>query len=182
MEGSPKRRGFWLAILLAGWLFPVPAQDQNEDAPPAPCEREAAYAQFDFWVGEWDVYDPEGKHVGRNRIEKQHRSCLLLENWTGDSGGKGTSINFYHPGDGEWHQIWVDGQGRIIEAAAKFTDGAMRFEGEMTRSNGTRLDYRMTFTPDEEGRVRQLIELLSPEGEGWQLWFDGTYVRHEGAN
>jgi len=181
MGRGPKLCGFWVVMLAAGWLFPVAGQDQTEDAPPAPCERDAAYSQFDFWVGEWDVYDPEGKRVGQNRIEKQHRSCLMLESWTGAAGGKGTSINFYHPSDGKWHQIWVDGQGRIIEAAATFTDGAMRFEGEMTRANGTQIGYRMSFSPDAEGRVRQLIE-VSAEGEGWQVWFDGTYVRREGTD
>jgi len=39
----------------------------------------------------------------------------------------------------------------------------------------------MSFTPDEQGRVRQLIE-VAPEDGAWQIWFDGTYVRDGSAD
>jgi hypothetical protein len=149
-----------------------------QETPPKGCAAET-YRQFDFWVGEWDVLDPEDKHVGRNRIENTLSGCLLVEHWTGDRGGSGKSINYYDPAEKSWHQYWVDDQGRVIAVEGEFRDGAMRLEGHLTRADGTRLPYRMTFTPREDGTVRQFIEVRPPD-KAWTVWFDGTYVRKDG--
>jgi hypothetical protein len=52
----------------------------------------------------------------------------------------------------------------------------MRFEGEHVKLDGTRTLQRATFTPGEEGTVRQFIEASSDGGETWNVYFDGTYV------
>jgi hypothetical protein len=65
---------------------------------------DAPERQLDFWVGEWDVYDPDGKHVHRSRIESTTGGRVILENWSGDGGLVGSSMNFYDAEDGRWHQ------------------------------------------------------------------------------
>ena len=82
------------ALLIA--LAPSPATAQS--APPATCAEGGRYADFDFWVGEWDVFIPNGRQAGTNRIEKVEQGCLLVEHWTGAGGSTGTSVNFYDPG------------------------------------------------------------------------------------
>lgn len=37
--------------------------------------------QFDFWVGEWNVFDTLGNYVGKNNVLKQYDNCLIQENW-----------------------------------------------------------------------------------------------------
>ena len=32
-----------------------------------PCKARPEYRQFDFWVGEWDVQNPQGQTAGTNR-------------------------------------------------------------------------------------------------------------------
>ena len=39
---------------------------------PQPCST-AEHRQFDFWVGDWVVHNPQGQQVGTNRIEKIER-------------------------------------------------------------------------------------------------------------
>jgi hypothetical protein len=156
-------------------LGPQAVSAQTTD-PEAPCE-EAAYRQFDFWVGAWDVFTPDGRQAGSNRIEKLLNGCLLLEHWTSARGGQGRSINYYDPSGQKWIQTWVDGQGGIITAEGAFEAGVMRLEGGHRYPDGRRELFRMAFTPQPDGSVRQFIEQSKDGGESWYVWFDGTYVR-----
>ena len=40
--------------------------------------------QFDFWLGEWEVCDPDGKVVGHNSIAPLYDGCALREEWRGE--------------------------------------------------------------------------------------------------
>jgi hypothetical protein len=145
-----------------------------------PCSHQPQYRQFDFWVGTWDVFNPQGQKAGTNRIEKSLDGCLVTENWSSAGGDHGSSMNYYDPQLGKWVQVWVDGGGGIIQVSGEFREGAMRFEGRHTLSNGTTKRYRMTFTPKKDGIVRQFIEESVNDGKTWYVWFDGTYVKQAG--
>ncbi len=166
------------AVTLVAALAPARAGAQ-EPPPARPCEADSVYRQFDFWVGEWDVFTPQDRKAGINRIEKLLGGCLLLENWTGASGSEGKSINYYDPIRKRWVQTWVDGQGGIISVEGAFEAGAMRFEGQHFYPDGRREPFRMTFTPQQDGSVRQFIEQSRDGGDSWYVWFDGRYVRRE---
>ena len=60
-----------------------------------PCGT-APYRQFDFWMGDWDVFAPEGKPaVGHSAVTLEQAGCLLVEHWIGVGGSTGTSFNYY---------------------------------------------------------------------------------------
>ncbi len=143
----------------------------------APCEHLPVYGQFDFWVGEWDVFTPNGRQAGTNRIEKVTSGCILLEHWSGAGGGSGKSINFYDPGRKKWVQEWVDASAGVILTAGELKDGSMVLEGEHIYRNGRKELYRGTWTPQPDGTVRQLLEQSRDGGQTWYVWFDGKYVR-----
>lgn len=149
----------------------------------APCEHLPEYRQFDFWIGEWEVFNPRGQKVGENRIEKHDNGCVLWENWTAaGGGGTGHSINYYDHAKGTYVQLWVSSSAGIILADGAFKDGAMRLTGERLLRNGTRQLYRGTWTPNEDGSVRQFLELSGDGGKTWNVWFDGKYVRKQEAS
>ena len=62
-----------------------------------------------------------------------------------------------------------------VVARAEDDHTAMRFEGEHRYPDGRRAPYRMTFTPNEDGTVRQLIEESADGGETFAVGFDGLY-------
>ena len=141
-----------------------------------PCS-DARHAEFDFWVGSWDVFLPGGRKAGTNRIEKILDGCVLVENWEGSLGGAGKSVNFVDPRSGKWRQVWNDSSGGVVEYAGELRDGAMRLEGEAAKRDGTVARGRVTFTPNPDGTVRQLIERSVDGGATWTVAFDGRYVK-----
>src|SRR5712692_8138415 len=44
------------------------------------------YRQLDFWVGEWEVRGPLGRHLGDSRVQQILRDCVVFENWSGADG------------------------------------------------------------------------------------------------
>jgi hypothetical protein len=39
------------------------------------------FHQFDFWLGEWEVFNKQGIKVGENEIIRLQEGCVLQENW-----------------------------------------------------------------------------------------------------
>ncbi|HJU83908.1 MAG TPA: hypothetical protein VJ600_06835 [Holophagaceae bacterium] len=165
-------RPFTAALVLASSLA---AQNPPR---PAPCAS-PEHHQFDFWLGEWEVRDPEGHLAGRNRIESI--ACGLQEHWSDLKGGTGTSLNAYNAATKRWHQTWVGGGGGVILLDGGLVDGRMVLEGRNATAKGPVLD-RITWSPegrDAQGRdrVRQLWEQSRDEGRTWTVAFDGRYTR-----
>ena len=54
-----------------------------------PCEKDSVYNQFDFWVGEWKVYDKNGQLAGTSKITEILDNCVILEEWTSSGSQQG---------------------------------------------------------------------------------------------
>lgn len=141
-----------------------------------PCIYSAEARQFDFWVGDWEVFNLAGQKAGTNSVQLFSDGCGLLENWTNTTGGDGKSINFYDAGTQKWYQSWIGTGGSALRYAGNFKDGAMRFEGE-TIANGKKTLQKLTFTKIDENTVRQLFEASNDDGKTWIITFDLKYVR-----
>ncbi len=141
-----------------------------------PCIYSAEARQFDFWVGDWDVFNPQGQKAGTNSVQLFSDGCGLLENWTGSLGGDGKSINFYDAGTGKWYQSWIGTGGGALRYAGNFREGAMRFEGEII-ANGAKTLQKLTFTKIDDNTVRQLFEASTDAGKTWTVTYDLKYVR-----
>ena len=147
------------------------------NAGPAGCEG-GAYQAFDFWLGRWEVRTADGTLAGHNEIIREHAGCLLVEHWQSATGGAGSSLNFYNPVDDRWRQVWVS-PGSNIDIGGGLRDGSMVLEGFITYLEAAeRYPFRGTWTPLDDGRVRQFFE-ESRESGVWKPWFDGFYSRSE---
>ncbi|WP_300531461.1 hypothetical protein [Maricaulis sp.] len=144
-----------------------------------PCASDA-HDDFDFWVGHWNVYAPDGgPYQGENRIEKTQGGCLITEHWTGASGSTGESMNYLDPFSGQWRQIWVSA-GSIIDYSGGLDEsGAMVLNGEIhSPASGVRSAFRGTWTERADGSVRQQFEIEGADDQ-WGVWFTGIYVRQD---
>lgn len=141
-----------------------------------PCSVQPLNRQFDFWVGEWNVENPQGQPAGTSSVQLILGDCVVFENWTGAGGFAGKSFNFYNPQKGKWQQTWVDAVGGVLEFTGEYKDGKMLYTAE-TVSQNTKTLHRLTFFNLPTGRVRQLWEQSTDGGKVWSVLFDGTYVR-----
>ena len=170
---------FLLAALAvpAALVSPVAAQSPQ---PPA-CADRPAFGWLDFWVGDWKVMVGE-QQVGTNRIRKVLDGCAVTEEWTDARGREGRSLFYMSPASGGWRQVWVTDRalvpGGVKEKRliARFPDGALRFQGEIAADEVVVLD-RTTWTPLDNGRVRQVIERSDDGGATWRTGFDAVCVR-----
>src|SRR5215204_4787827 len=103
---ADSRVGASRAVALLALALAAFAGAQSLPRPPAKSCESVEHRQFDFWVGRWDVFGPAGKKVGENRIELIADGCALLEQWTGNGGVTGKSLNIYDTVDRRWHQTW----------------------------------------------------------------------------
>ena len=167
------RAGKVLLYVLAVNLPLLPAAlAQNS---PAPC-ADASHAQFDFWVGEWDVTKPDGSPAGTSRIEKILGGCVIFENWASASGGyAGKSFNTFDALSRKWNQVWVDTTGTTLHFSGRFDGKVMDMSGTQETAEGT-LQHRMSYTANADGTIRQLWQ-QSRDGKEWQVLFDGVYRR-----
>jgi hypothetical protein len=166
-----------IIALVPGWAGRARAETAPVAKPP-PCAT-AAHQQFDFWLGQWEVRDPAGKVVGHNRIETAHGGCALIEHWTSVTGVTGTSVNIYDRDRRQWHQTWVDSGGGLLQLDGGRSDAAMVLAGDAFDADapGHTARQRVTWTPQPDGRVRQLWESSSDGGRTWTVVFDGLYAR-----
>lgn len=142
-----------------------------------PCYYDPNYTHFDFWLGQWDVFVGDLK-VGENTITKQEGGCAILEQYTTARNYVGQSLNFYDPSDGRWKQFWLDN----TQSLTKYEEsdrkpGYLQFVSSPESIPANTGTLRMTFTQQEDGSVRQLIEQQQADSNEWQVVFAGKYVK-----
>lgn len=164
-----------LALLGAIAMSSTP-NDAQTPSPPAPACTGPEHRQFDFWLGEWNVYGPAGKLAGTNSIRREIGGCVLHERYDTGRGYSGESFNIYDEPRKVWHQTWVDSSGLLLQLEGGLKDGKMILEGETRGSDQKITKHRITWSANPDGSVRQLWESSAPNGE-WTVAFDGRYTR-----
>lgn len=135
-----------------------------------------AFRQFDFWLGTWVVRDSTGAEVGRSHVSRQADGCALLEQWYGQNGVTGTSLNYFDAADGNWHQRWVGGGGLILHLVGTKRSDEMVLRGTRATPEGEVLDA-IAWKPLGNGRVRQEWRVSSDGGASWETVFLGLYEK-----
>lgn len=150
-----------------------------QPAAPFDCQQSADHRAFDFWLGQWAVHDSKGTLQGTNQITSVQNGCAVQEQWRSVRGGTGQSINYYHPEQDRWHQLWHDAGASIIDIRGGMEAGSMTLTGTIVYLNDQRKRaFRGTWTPLPDGRVRQYFEEQDDAGV-WQPWFEGFYSRSD---
>lgn len=138
-----------------------------------PCDG-PEYRQFDFWIGDWQVFRPDGTLAGTNSIRREIGGCVLHERYRTDQGYVGESFNIYDAGRRRWHQTWVDSSGLLLLLDGGLEGGNMVLEGTISDDKGSVAQHRITWTPNPDGSVRQHWQTADASGS-WTTAFDGLY-------
>jgi hypothetical protein len=169
-----------VVALLLGLLGLTPAL-AAEPVTTKPCDA-APYHQFDFWLGDWRVYDgTNGQLVAKDHIEMQFSGCVVQQtlDFVTDMYRKpgvayrlaGASTSRF---DGQqWLQLWVDNQwGAIIMKGAPTKDGDMVLDTVIpSRGRDVRLIWKR-----QPGGVVRILQYVADTGSGkWEPYGDLIY-------
>ncbi len=148
-----------------GERAPSPVASVSPAAPAAPAAQSfpcsgARHREFDFLLGDWEAYSPDGKLAGRDRITRILDGCALEEAWSDPASPpsyRGGSVSAFDARTGRWHQTWVDNQGVTSRLEGGRVETRMVLEGEAGAGPPGRR-VRLTWEPLPTGEVRQTIE------------------------
>ncbi len=163
-----------VALLLTTAISPICLSQQIG------CEGLNGFSDFDFWVGEWEVFDRStGAKVGEDTIQKIESGCMLLEHWRGVSGSTGTSLTYYNPVTREWRQVWVSADRFSIDIVGDIRGGSMLLEGSIYNFAGAVWDFRGNWSPGPDGSVYKFLEQFNHDSNEWDTWLNFHYVSKE---
>ncbi len=173
-----------LAIMLRSILFLIiiltisfSNKIYSQTATKKPCSGEK-YSQFDFWEGDWNVYDTSGKLIGTNKLVKMQNNCVMQENWASKtSKNKGTSYNYYNKVDDSWNQVWIDNSGFSLVLKGKLIDGKMVLKSDLIKGKKGNFYNRVTWSKNKDNSVIQVWEYLNSDGEIISEAFRGIYKK-----
>jgi len=150
--------------------------------PESPCRGATPHRDFEFWVGEWAVFNPAGTRVGTNVIRSLLDGCLVEENWTSAGGGQGRSMNAYDAATDTWSQYWIDQFGLHLRLEGGLVDGKMVLQGERLFNPTLPVIDRIMWTELPNGDVNQFWDLSVDGGQTFPfVLFNGTYVLTPGV-
>lgn len=143
-----------------------------------PCSTEPHSHDFDYWIGEWDVYPTGAKNlVGHSVVQSISEGCAILENWTDAKGNTGKSINYYNPSTRKWEQDWIgSGGGPQRYLNGEYKNGIMHFTYEST-AKGKKITGNFKFYNMGKDTVRQYQDVINDDGKTVTVSYDLTYVR-----
>jgi hypothetical protein len=144
-----------------------------------PCYNDQKAREFDFWVGEWNVFvTGTNVYAGHSLIQKISGGCALLENWN-SAVSEGKSLNFIDDSSSKWKQVWIGSypNGKQDFVNGEYKDSAMRFTFVTRDAQGNTLLGRFTFFNEGPAQVRQMNETSADGGKTWITNYDFTYKR-----
>jgi hypothetical protein len=163
-----------LAVLVAvvASLSALPAAAQ----PAARRCETREHRQFDFWIGQWEVFDRGGTtKVADVRVDAILDGCVLKEEYSDPDGLHGSSFSSYDVTTRRWQQTWVTNRGQLLVINGALEGQALVFSG--WRHDGPKeVLVRARWIPDGAG-VRETAETSVDGGHTWTPWFDLDFRR-----
>lgn len=137
------------------------------------------YHRLDFWLGDWDAYEANGKgpSEARNRVTSILSGCVILEHYESTDGLVGESFTIYDAARKVWHQTWVTNRGHFLVLEGKFKGNVLTLDGSEMGADGKPELIRGIWKPQLDG-VRETAYVSKDSGKTWALDFDILFKRH----
>ena len=162
----------------------VAAAGAPENATPAPAAvvrqpgcTESERHQLDFWLGDWDTFEPEGERgesQARARVDAILGGCVVHELYEQIDGLIGDSFLSYDAITKKWQQTWVTNFGSYMLLTGSFRDGVLTLEGS-AHTKTRDLPHRITWRA-EQGGVRETGVMSTDGGRSWVPAFDVLFL------
>jgi hypothetical protein len=140
----------------------------------------AEHRQFDFWLGDWDVFDygDTKQVIARATVTKIVEGCAIHELYVQNDGLIGDSILSFDAVRRVWQQTWVTNRGALMVIAGPFEGGAVTLEGDTHLRDGSSVRQRITWQK-EGSDVRESALISKDDGKTWTPAFDVVFRRRQ---
>jgi hypothetical protein len=138
------------------------------------------YRQFDFWIGDWNVFDFGNltTMVARVRVDRILDGCVLREDYRGSDGKKGQSFSIFDESTKVWRQSWVTNRGEWLQLEGELQAGEMILRAVDRTADRREKLIRGVWKPDRGG-VRETAVTSTDGGKTWKPWFDLWFQPHK---
>ncbi len=148
-------------------------------AVPRPCVA-PEHREFDFWVGKWNIRNPAGVIASTSVITSELDGCVVMEDFIGNGGLQGRSLNIYDARDDRWYQAFVDNVLGNYRIAGNAAPDSMLMTGTQQVFRFATGDFpirssRIVWADNPDGTVRQTF-FETFDGGPEQVTFNGLYL------
>lgn len=157
-------------IVVSLTLLPITAIAQSP-----PCV-EPEYRQFDFWLGNWQVTQPDGTVAGTNAIQASYNGCVMTEHYQVNGAPYGESLNAYDRATQRWYQTWMDKNGTVLLLSGGMKGDSMVLSGQSKDASGGDVTHQISWQPQANGTVIQHWQFKQADGD-WTTLFKGIYTK-----
>ena len=145
------------------------------------CDEPARFRfhQFDFLLGEWDVYErrPDGHPDARLVVTKDLSGCLIEERLEGRGPYVARSFAAFDFRARTWYRSSIDNDGVSLLLGGAFDGQRMVLTGSTTAANGDSVVVRVTWSAADADRVDQRWELSRDGGATFAAGIDVVLTR-----
>ena len=163
------------------WLLALPllVLSPAGTAAPAPHCTAPEYHALDFWLGDWDTYNPDGSgpSQARNHVSSILEGCVVHEVYDQYDGHRGESFSMYDITRGLWHQTWVTNRGELLVLEGRFDAGVLTLVGSNLDAHGKPETIKGIWKAQGKG-VRETAYISRDGGKTWARYFDILFLPH----
>ncbi|UJH67291.1 hypothetical protein [Allomuricauda sp. SCSIO 65647] len=145
----------------------------------SPCE-DSTSKEFDFVLGNWELFSPDGKKLGEQVYAKEAEGCLITEEWTTMGGIPGHGMTFVDRNTGLWRQIYVSSLGQLDYSGGIDEQGAMVLEGTIfVYKDNKSYPVRGIWAKQDDGTIREEFLMYNSKTNSWNTFFLGIAHKKE---
>ncbi len=162
--------------LAAAWALLVfaPAA-QAAPAHIAPACASKHHREFDYFIGNYNVFDASGKQIGTDEVTAEMNGCALLERWHGRR-VEGRGYSAYDDSRRQWVQTFFQNDGTVLIFRGNMTPQGILLSGTDYAKPGVLENNRVLFRPRSDG-FEEYWTTSTDGGHTWRAVFDGFFRR-----
>ena len=152
----------------------------------SPAPRSCAtseYRQFDFWIGDWDVFDTNRPTtpVAHVKVDRILDGCVVRENYQDTEGLNGQSFSIYDATRRVWHQTWMTSRVRLLTIEGGVQADQIVLTGSDKSPDGQDRLVRGIWKPSGRN-ISEVAFTSTDRGKNWKLWFDLVFRPRDSAS
>ena len=146
----------------------------------APACATVHHREFDYFIGNYTVFDKAGKQIATDEVSSEMSGCALLERWHGRH-GEGVGYSGYDGTRNEWVQTFFQDDGTVLVFHGNMTGAGLLISGTDYPKPGITERNKVLFRRLPTG-FEEYWTVSTDNGKSWHVIFDGFFRRSTRAD